>query len=285
MTSFTYDALQLIWNYVKNVKTELGKIKVGIEHEYLKIVLFDLENYIKILSIINAMKRKSSKVEVFDVERALKKYGKPEEFIKSHFKDVKTYLDSQRVTVNNLRFMKDQLEKTKMPKVLDAGCGWGRISKKLNDHFCGKFETIGVDLRKLSLRLGKTINKAADFVVSDIRALPFKGQTFDLILCSDVIHEMKSEKDRHIAAQEFSRVSKPKAMLHITDKFTKLRIISTLTRVLQHIGKVEWISRKDQLEKTLQRNGFRIINLEKTSSHFYGLITAYTFMEVETRKP
>ena len=128
MSDLTHDALRLIRDYVKNVEAELVKFKVDMEPEWLKVAFFDIENLIRISSMRNAMKRKSSKAEVVDVRHTLKKHGKPREFVKSHFKDVKTWLNSQRIIIDNFKVMKLKLQKTKMPKVLDVGCGWGRLS-------------------------------------------------------------------------------------------------------------------------------------------------------------
>ncbi len=281
MLHFSCDASQSLKDYMQDLERELSTFEVHAKAEYLKMWLFDIEMHIRFFSVQSALKRKSSQVEAADVEQALKTFGKPERCVRSLFRDVDNCLNSQKVTLENLSIMKQKLLQTRGPAVLDAGCGWGRISRKLRDYCHGKFEATGVDLDKPSLRFGKSVNEATNFVVSNVQALPFKDKMFDLIIGNSVLHEVKTITGRCIAVQEFSRVSKPAGMLNLTDAFAKLRVISVLTRILQHLpGTAEWIFRKSQLEKMLKKNGFRIIRTEKASSRFYGLVNVYTFTAI-----
>jgi ubiquinone/menaquinone biosynthesis C-methylase UbiE len=95
--------------------------------------------------------------------------------------------------------MREKLERIETPIILEAACRWGRASRRLKDFYAGDMETVGVDLDKLSLQYGKSIDRTAVFLLSDIRALLFRTQVFDIILSSGVIHEVKNAKGRHKA--------------------------------------------------------------------------------------
>jgi len=79
------------------------------------------------------------------------------------------------------------LRNSKFNVMLDAGCGTGLITKKLQGK--GNF-IVGVDFSKGMLqrakeKLGKVIKM--DFVLGDIEYLPFRSKSFDLVLSITVL--------------------------------------------------------------------------------------------------
>lgn len=284
MLEFSDEALRLASDYAKGVETEVRNFAVDLKPEYVRMLILDIENDVKFLALKMAMKRGSQRVEVVDVGEVFKKFGKPEEFVKSHIGKAQNCMDSQRRTLSSLETIREKLEKIETPMVLDAGCRWGRVSKKLKDFTDGNLRIVGVDLDKLSLQYGKTINRTAVFLRSDIQALPFRNQVFDAVLCSGVIHEVKSPRGRRKAVQEFSRVLSPKGLLSLVDAFTKLRIISAVTFVFQHATRnVEWIPKKEAIEKTLRESGLEIISsIEGSISYMGGTIVPYTIVAIRT---
>lgn len=285
MFDFNDEALRLILDYVKDVKKAVITLGFDIKSEYLEMLMFDIENYVKFFSAKHARKRKAGTVEAVDVRDALKKFGKPEKLVRSHLRDPETCANVQRITLTNLSAMKEKIEKTREPMVLDAGCGWGRFLKKLHSYAAKNFEMIGVDLDCLSLQYGEAINEAATFLRSEIQALPFKDEVFDIIMCSGAIHEVKNIKGRNKALQEFARVIKPRGQLYIVDAFTKYKTVNIFTRLLQYVPKleIEWIFHKSQLENMLQESGFEITAVEKTGSLAFGTITGYAFTAIKSK--
>lgn len=285
MFDFNDEALRLILVYVKDVKNVVTKLGFDIKSEYLEMLMFDIENYVKFFSTRHARKRKAETVEAVDVRYALKKFGKPEKLVKSHLRDPENCANAQRITLTNLSAMREKIKKTREPMVLDAGCGWGRFLKKLHSYAVKNFEMIGVDLDCLSLQYGKTINEVASFLRSEIQALPFKDGVFDIIMCSGVIHEVKNIKGRNKALQEFARVMKPRGQLYIVDAFTRYKTVNIFTRLLQYVPKleIEWIFHKGQLENMLQESGFKITAVEKTGSLAFGTITGYAFTAIKSK--
>jgi ubiquinone/menaquinone biosynthesis C-methylase UbiE len=277
MLEFSDEASRLASDYAKGVEAEVRSFSVDLNPEYIKMLAFDIENDVRFFALKTATKRRSQRVEAFDVKEVFKKLGKPKEFVKSHIGKAQNCADSQRNTLNNLEIMRGELQKIETPLVLDAGCRWGRASKRLKDFCDWDLERVGVDLDKLSLQYGKTMDKKAVFIRSDIRTLPFRNQVFDLILCSGVIHEVRNTKGRNEAIGEMSRALKPKGSLYLVDAFAKLRIISALTFVLQHISHdMEWIPKKDATEKMLRKSGLQVVSIEGSGSYFGSTIAPYT---------
>jgi ubiquinone/menaquinone biosynthesis C-methylase UbiE len=280
---FTGDALQLTSSYTEGVEAEIRKFPVNLKPDYIKMLVFDVENDVRFFALKEATKRGSQRVEAVDVREVLKKFGKPEKFVKSHVGKAENCIDSQRITLNSLKTMKEKLEKTQTPIVLDAGCRWGRVSKRLKD-FCAKdLQVVGIDLDRLPLQYGRTVNRTPDFLRSDIQALPFKDQVFDIILCSGVIHEVRNMRGRHKAAKELSRVLVTKGLLYIVDVFAKFRIISALTFVFQHfIHDVEWIPMKETIEKMLRESRLEIMSIKGSGAYLSGTITSCTLIATKT---
>jgi ubiquinone/menaquinone biosynthesis C-methylase UbiE len=284
MFGFDDEALQLIAGYMENVRNEVTKLRFDVKPEYLKMLMFDIENYLKFFSIQHAKKRKAKIIEAVDVKHAMKRFGEPEKLVRTHFKDPETCANAERITLTRFNTLKEKIEKTASSIILDAGCGWGRFIKKLHTYVPKNFEVVGVDIDRLSLQYGKAIDEAAMFLRSQIQALPFKDGVFDILMCSGVIHEVKDLSKRKNALREFARVIKPHGQLYIIDAFTGSKLMNILTRLLQYIPKleVEWIFHKDQLEDILRENGFRVTSVEKVGSRVYGTITAYALTAIKS---
>jgi ubiquinone/menaquinone biosynthesis C-methylase UbiE len=279
---FSNESLKLTSNYAKDIESKIRNFAVNLRPEYIKMLVFDVENDVRFFALKEATKRRSQRVEEVDVREALKRFGKPEEFIRSHIRKAENCVDSQRITLGTLEAIREKLEQAETPMVLDAGCRWGRVSKKLD--FCARgLQIVGVDLDKLSLQYGKTVNRTAIFLCSDIQALPFKDEVFNIILCSGVIHEVKNMNGRRKAAKELSRVLSIKGSLYIVDAFAKLRIISAITFVFQHVvHAVEWIPKKEAIEKLLRENGLEVTTIKGGSSCLRGAIAPYTLVATRT---
>jgi len=99
--------------------------------------------------------------------------------------------------------------------ILDIGCGPGRHVSALYSY--KKINAIGADLNLSDLKdgvkrleyhdsLGAHCGGTWAFTTSDITCLPFKDNTFDLVICSEVMEHIPNHQK---AASEILRVLKP----------------------------------------------------------------------------
>lgn len=104
-----------------------------------------------------------------------------------------------------LNLIKKYIKKSTL-NILDAGCGTGLFSKKLETFG----NVTGVDISSYSVKLAK--RRRVRVKKASIVKLPFPDSSFDLVVCIDVLYHLKVESDLK-ALQEFSRVLKPNGIL------------------------------------------------------------------------
>ncbi|MCB4790690.1 MAG: class I SAM-dependent methyltransferase [Elusimicrobia bacterium] len=84
-------------------------------------------------------------------------------------------------------------------KILDVGCGNGFLTYYLEK--C--FSVVGLDYSKEMLR----INPCKNLVLGDVTALPFEDKSFDIVVCSGLLHHLDETSIRK-ALKEMKRVSR-----------------------------------------------------------------------------
>lgn len=110
--------------------------------------------------------------------------------------------------VINESLLKRYLPKNKILRILDAGCGPGAALIYL-----AKFgDVIGVDISEEALKFAK---KRGMVKKGDISKLPFEDQTFDVVVCLDVLYHQWVNVKRAIS--EMKRVLKPEGILFIRE--------------------------------------------------------------------
>jgi len=93
-------------------------------------------------------------------------------------------------------------------RLLDLGCGSGRVLERLMKE-ADVCEAFGLDLSREKLVEAHVKCPSAGFVYSDCVALPFKDESFEVVLVSLVLHEVESLKGLEaikIALDDVSRV-------------------------------------------------------------------------------
>jgi SAM-dependent methyltransferase len=131
---------------------------------------------------------------------------------------------------------------TDIRTILDAGCGTG-----LNLNYLKHYgNVIGLDFSKEALNFCK-LRAGTNLIQADAEKVPFKGDTFDLIIALDLLEHLD---DRDVL-KEFHRVLNPNAYLIVTvPAFTFLW--SKHDEALHHKRRYN----KEQLEGILKQNGF-----------------------------
>jgi SAM-dependent methyltransferase len=124
--------------------------------------------------------------------------------------------------------------------VLDAGCGRGYGSRILAG--AGAARVVGVDIDPDAIdRARSAVRDQTEWLVGDITVLPFAADSFDVVVCFEVIEHLEQQTD---ALRELHRVLRPEGHLvisspnrcqyppgnpHHTHEFT----IAEFTRLLQ----------------------------------------------------
>lgn len=99
------------------------------------------------------------------------------------------------------------LQENQAHKVLDVGCGTGRLVKYLKDH---DFTAYGCDVSRLGIQAARKINALPSQVIFKASAthLPFNRQTLDAVLAISVIEHLSPKQGQQFL-RESARVLKP----------------------------------------------------------------------------
>ncbi len=151
---------------------------------------------------------------------------------------------------------KEVVQRVEGNLVLDVGCGSGTIVQKLLKN--GK-NVIGVDIGKKFLSFCTSSYRNALFCMADAQNMPFSDNSFDAIVCSEVIeHIDKPEK----SLKEFERILRPKGELVITTPNISVRWAFTeavWTRIRRRTLETNHKSfTKNRLSFLLDSTGFSI---------------------------
>lgn len=110
----------------------------------------------------------------------------------------------------------------KIDSVLDAGAGEGITLRKIKDKEIGKKHE-GIEYMDEAIEIGKKVNPDITIKKGNIYDLPYKDETFDLVICTEVLEHLDEPKK---ALQELRRVSKKYLILSVPNEpwFTFQRI-------------------------------------------------------------
>lgn len=98
-------------------------------------------------------------------------------------------------------------------KILDAGCGNGRLLELFKDKV---INYKGVDVSEKLVGLARKKYPNNNFIIADNLNLPFPDDNFDKVFSIAVLHTIPSDELRKKAVSELKRVLKPKGLLFIT---------------------------------------------------------------------
>ncbi len=104
-------------------------------------------------------------------------------------------------------------------RVLDAGCGNGRLVKL----FMGKnIAYTGCDNNLEFIKIAKKNYPDNNFILGDLMKMPFQDESFDDIFCIAALHHIPGKEYRQKVVQEIRRVLKAGGLLILTnwDRYT-----------------------------------------------------------------
>lgn len=129
-----------------------------------------------------------------------------------------------RFFLNNFyTVMLRESKRLKPTRILDVGCGEGFTLLKLKNEKIGK-SLSGIDNLDTAIKIGKKIHPTLNIKKGDIYKLPYPDNSFDLVLCMEVLEHLDKPK---AALKELRRVSSKYVLLSVPNEpyFTAQRFL------------------------------------------------------------
>lgn len=145
-------------------------------------------------------------------------------------------------------------------KVLDAGCGGGRDTNLLTKK---GLKVIGLDLSSGLIKVARKTFPELEFIEGNMLSLPFPDSDFDGVWSHASLLHLETSDEVKKALQEFNRVMKQSAVLHVlvkaqTGEFKTAVVTDSLSkhdRFFQYFTELE-------LQNLLKESGFDLISIE-----------------------
>ena len=100
-------------------------------------------------------------------------------------------------------------------RVLDLGCGYGRVLDQLS--VAGYHNTVGTDFSKNMLVRCRSRYPQLTLVLNDGRTLPVRDRSVDAVLLFTVLTCIPGDDDQRALLAEITRVLRPGGILYISD--------------------------------------------------------------------
>jgi len=146
---------------------------------------------------------------------------------------------------------------TKPNKILDVGCGEGETIVKLKQSKIGK-TLEGIDNSQDALKIGRKIYPGINIKDGDIYKLPYKDNSFDLVICTEVLEHLDNPKK---ALAELRRISSKYILLSVPNEpffimanFLRGKYIKRFGNHPEHIN--HWTN--PGFKMFLRRNGLKL---------------------------
>ena len=151
-------------------------------------------------------------------------------------------------------------------RVLEVGCATGYLLSKIN---LQPELLYGLDITPRGVQIANNWIKGANFCLADARNIPYKSNTFDYLICTEVLEHIEGAD----AVRECYRVLKPKGVAFITVPNGKG--VAGMGYFLAHIRAFTL----ESITNLLQEGGFEIVSRQKLGlyipfvSSFVGMIS------------
>lgn len=145
-----------------------------------------------------------------------------------------TYFKNRdHLDIQHAQYIKTFLEENSLLKILDVGCGTGRLVKFLNQK---GFKTRGCEPEIAALKIARRINSGKSIKKASATSLPYKANSFDLIISTSVIEHL-TKKEIKAFLKEAKRVLKLRGYVFI--------ITPNFSSPFRYIKKEKWFAFSD----------------------------------------
>lgn len=166
---------------------------------------------------------------------------------------------SRFVLDNFLRTVIKTIQPLKPLSILDVGCGEGFTLDRLQKENIGK-TLEGIDYVDEAIQIGRKVHPKLVLKKGNVYDLQYKSNTFDIILCTEVLEHLDDPKK---ALKELLRVSKKYVLLTVPNEpwFTFMRIArgKNLLQFGAHPEHIQWWT-ADAFEKFVRREHVNIVS-------------------------
>ncbi|HRN96631.1 MAG TPA: class I SAM-dependent methyltransferase [Candidatus Levybacteria bacterium] len=146
-------------------------------------------------------------------------------------------------------------------KVLDAGCGSGRDTDLLSKK---GLNTIGLDYSSGLIKVAHKTFPDIEFVEGNMLSMPFSDSEFNGVWSHASLLHLETVDEVKKALQEFNRVMKQSAVLHVLVKAqTGKDKTSVVTDSLSKHDRFFQYFTKPELENLLKESRFNLISIEQ----------------------
>lgn len=170
------------------------------------------------------------------------------------------------------RFARDLVERARpigaSDRILDLGCGTGIVARVLRERLGGAAKIVGLDKSAPMIEKARSIAPELDFRKGNAMSLPFADDSFDLVLCQEMLQFVP---DRKLALREVRRVLSPGGRLVASTWRPRGEqpLYDAVARVAErHLGKsndARWSVDGAALGEALAEAGFTEIHVETVS--------------------
>ncbi|UCG92002.1 MAG: class I SAM-dependent methyltransferase [candidate division WOR-3 bacterium] len=156
-----------------------------------------------------------------------------------------------------LESISQHIPKDEVKTIIDVGCGTGRFSKALADHFSAKVYGIDPSYKMLKKAKSSILSPLVDFIQCQAANIPLCDKRTDMLFLSQVFHHIHNKDN---AALEFKRVLKRDGFLCIRNSTTDSLDCYIYLRFFPSARKIDLakLPSRRELKNFLHGHGFKL---------------------------